>query len=125
MDENKLDFFRNELELKKREILDEAGKTMGEMTDQTTNIPDPNDRASIESGRSFELRIRGRERKLLSKIDEAIADLEAMLSEEPSTGPPSLWLTGLFDRVQRHTTRAPEDDWTAAMLVPREVGDAP
>ena len=42
------------------------------MTDQNQNVPDPNDRATIESGRSFELRIRDRERKLLSKIDEAL-----------------------------------------------------
>ncbi|MFT5698195.1 MAG: DnaK suppressor protein [Desulforhopalus sp.] len=76
MDDKKLDFFRNELELKKREIVDEAGKTMNEMTDQTSNVPDPNDRATIESGRSFELRIRGRERKLLSKIDEALARID-------------------------------------------------
>ncbi len=77
MDDNKLDFFRNELENKKREILDEAGKTMNEMTDQTSNVPDPNDRATIESRRSFELRIRDRERKLLSKIDEAITRIDA------------------------------------------------
>jgi len=51
--------------------------------------------------------------------------LEAMLGREPSTGSPSSWLTGLFDRVQRHTTRAPEDDWTAAMLVPRNAGETP
>lgn len=76
MDKDKLDFFREELEKKKREILDEAGKTMNEMTDQTTNVPDPNDRATIESGRSFELRIRDRERKLLSKIDEAIVRID-------------------------------------------------
>ena len=76
MDENKLDFFRNELENKKRDIVDEAGKTMNEMTDHTSNVPDPNDRATIESGRSFELRIRDRERKLLSKIYEAIARID-------------------------------------------------
>jgi DnaK suppressor protein len=49
---------------------------MTEMTDQTTNVPDPNDRATLESGRSFELRIRDRERRLLSKIDEAIARID-------------------------------------------------
>jgi sigma-B regulation protein RsbU (phosphoserine phosphatase) len=51
--------------------------------------------------------------------------LESMLSEEPSTGPPSSWLSGLFDRVQRRTGRVPEDDWTAAMLVPRDAGEIP
>ena len=35
---------------------------------------------------------------------------------------PVSWISGLFDRVQRRTGRAPEDDWTAAMLVPHETG---
>jgi serine phosphatase RsbU (regulator of sigma subunit) len=46
--------------------------------------------------------------------------LESLISEEPPTGSPSSWLADLFDRVQRHTVRTLEDDWTAAMLVPRE-----
>ncbi len=76
MDKEKLDLFRIQLLQKKEEIANEAGKTLSEMTDQTSNVPDPNDRATIESGRSFELRIRDRERKLLSKIDEAIARID-------------------------------------------------
>lgn len=76
MDKERLDFFRSELIGKKEEILAEAGKTLNEMTDQTSNIPDPNDRATVESGRTFELRIRDRESKLLSKIEEAIARIE-------------------------------------------------
>ncbi|MBC7338230.1 MAG: RNA polymerase-binding protein DksA, partial [Clostridia bacterium] len=51
-------------------------KTLTEMTSQTGNIPDPNDRATMESDRSFELRIRGRERKLMEKVDEALARIE-------------------------------------------------
>jgi len=51
--------------------------------------------------------------------------LESMLSDEPSTGPPSSWLTELFERVQLRTGRLPEDDWTAAMLVPSATGGAP
>lgn len=76
MDREQLELFRAQLLQKKQEILTDAGKTMSEMTDQTTNVPDPNDRATLESGRSFELRIRDRERKLVSKIDEAIARIE-------------------------------------------------
>lgn len=72
MDKEPLEKYRTQLIAKKAEILNEVGKTLSEMTDQTTNIPDPNDRATVESGRSFELRIRDRERKLLSKIEEAI-----------------------------------------------------
>ncbi len=76
MDKEKLEQFRLQLLAKKEEILNEAGKTLSEMTDQTSNVPDPNDRATIESGRSFELRIRDRERKLVSKIEEAIARID-------------------------------------------------
>ena len=51
--------------------------------------------------------------------------LEEMLRGEPPAGAPAAWLAGLFDRVQRRTGRLPEDDWTAALLVPREAGEAP
>ena len=76
MDKEKLEQFRKQLLEKKEDILKEVGKTLSEMTGQTSNVPDPNDRATIESGMSFELRIRDRERKLLSKIDEAIARID-------------------------------------------------
>lgn len=76
MDKETLEQFKEQLIAKKEEILAEVGKTLNEMTDQTTNIPDPNDRATVESGRSFELRIRDRERKLLSKIEEALVRIE-------------------------------------------------
>ena len=59
------------------ELLREAGKTVSEMTDEKTNFPDPTDRASLESDRNFELRIRDRERKLISKIREALDRIEA------------------------------------------------
>ena len=48
--------------------------------------------------------------------------LESMLAQEPAATSPSSWLSGLFDSVQKRTERTPEDDWTAAMLVPREIG---
>ncbi|MDR3629402.1 MAG: RNA polymerase-binding protein DksA [Desulfocapsaceae bacterium] len=76
MEKELLGWFRVQLEEKRNAILNEAGKTLSEMTDQNTNVPDPNDRASIESDRSFELRIRERERKLLSKIEEALERVE-------------------------------------------------
>ncbi len=75
MDQAKLDYFKVELLRKKEEIIREEGKTLEEMG-HTSNIPDPNDRASLESGRNFELRIRDRERKLVHKIDEALLRIE-------------------------------------------------
>jgi DnaK suppressor protein len=46
------------------------------MTDFKETFPDPTDRASLESDRNFMLRIRGRERRLLLKIEEALERIE-------------------------------------------------
>lgn len=72
MDQKQLDHFRKKLEDMSKDLLNEAEKTIHEMTDHSDNYPDPTDRATAESDRSFELRIRDRERKLLSKIKGAI-----------------------------------------------------
>ncbi len=76
MEQVKLDFFKTELLLKREEIVKEAGKTLKEMGHSSNNVPDPNDRATLESGRNFELRIRHRERRLIDKIDEALLRIE-------------------------------------------------
>ncbi len=76
VDREKLEYFRRELRKKKEEILAETGKTFSDMTAHTGNVPDPNDRATIESGRNFELRIRQRESRLIAKIDEALARID-------------------------------------------------
>jgi DnaK suppressor protein len=76
MEKELLEKFKTQLMEKRDAILNEAGKTLSEMTDQNSNVPDPNDRATIESDRSFELRIRERERKLLGKIEEALERVE-------------------------------------------------
>ena len=76
MEQKVLDNFREQLTAKREDILKEAERTLSELTDQSGNIPDPNDRASAESGRNFELRIRQREQKLLSKIEEALQRIE-------------------------------------------------
>ena len=76
MDEKDLLLFKEQLEAMKAEINIDVEQTLTEMTSQTGNIPDPNDRATMESDRSFELRIRGRERKLMDKVDEALIRIE-------------------------------------------------
>ncbi|MEN6330773.1 MAG: RNA polymerase-binding protein DksA [Smithella sp.] len=72
----KLEVFRTMLVQKINELLSEAGKTVSEMTSGKENFPDPNDRASLESDRNFELRIRDRERKLILKMQEAIKRID-------------------------------------------------
>lgn len=76
MKPEKLQFFRYMLTQKMNELLEDAEKTVYDMTTWKENFPDPNDRASLESDRNFELRIRDRERKLLVKIQEAIKRID-------------------------------------------------
>lgn len=76
MNKEKLEEFRRILQGQLDELLREADKTVSEMTDEKTNFPDPTDRASLESDRNFELRIRDRERKLIMKIQEALERID-------------------------------------------------
>jgi DnaK suppressor protein len=74
---DKLEFFRMMLTQEINNLLNEAEKTVSEMTSGKENYPDPNDRASLESDRNFELRIRDRERKLISKMRDAIQRIDS------------------------------------------------
>ncbi len=76
MDKTNLEDFKKLLEDQLEQLLQEAGKTVSEMTDENGNFPDPTDRASLESDRNFELRIRDRERRLIMKIRAALARIE-------------------------------------------------
>jgi len=76
MRQRDLDSFRRLLEGRKREILSEADRAVGHMNSKAPDgFPDPTDRASLESDRALILRMRDRERKLLTKIDEAFKRL--------------------------------------------------
>jgi DnaK suppressor protein len=68
--------FKKFLNGRLEELLTDANKTVSGMTDPSENFPDPTDRASMESERNFELRIRDRERKLIGKIKEAIERID-------------------------------------------------
>ena len=72
-----LDHFRTILNAWKQELLDEVSRTVHSMQDETANHPDPNDRASQETDMALELRSRDRERKLIKKIEEAIATIDS------------------------------------------------
>lgn len=77
MEQEKLEYFRKTLTERLEELLDEAEKTLTGMTSSGENYPDPTDRASLESDRNFMLRIRDRERKLISKIKDALERIDA------------------------------------------------
>lgn len=76
MSERQLEHFRNILLAWKRELMEEVDRTVHHMQDEASNFPDPNDRATQESEFGLELRTRDRERKLLKKIDAALARIE-------------------------------------------------
>lgn len=69
--------FRTILETWKQELMEEVDRTVHHMQDEAANFPDPNDRATQESEFSLELRTRDRERKLIKKINESIADIDS------------------------------------------------
>ena len=77
MSKKMLEHFRTILNGWKQELLEEVSRTVHTMQDETANHPDPNDRASQETDMSLELRSRDRERKLIKKIEEAIAQIDS------------------------------------------------
>ena len=76
MSDAQLEHFRRILTSWKRELMYEVDRTVHHMQDEAANFPDPNDRATQESEFGLELRTRDRERKLLRKIDSAIARID-------------------------------------------------
>jgi len=78
MNPERLEYFRNLLQERINELLGEADKTRNVMTGTGASaFPDPTDRASLETDRSYTLRIRDRERKLILKIREAMDRIDA------------------------------------------------
>jgi DnaK suppressor protein len=76
MNERQRDYFRAKLLQWREDILKEAKDTLQHLQEENQNHPDLADRASSETDRSIELRARDRQRKLISKIDEALARIE-------------------------------------------------
>jgi len=76
MNDRQLEYFKEKLLLWKEEILRESRETLTHLQSETENHPDLADRASSETDRALELRTRDRQRKLISKIDEALRRIE-------------------------------------------------
>ena len=77
MNEKQLEFFRMKLQALKDDLLSNAGETTEHLREDTVVVPDPADRATIEEEHALELRTRDRERKLLKKIEQSIARIDA------------------------------------------------
>jgi len=77
MNPKQLDHFRQIMNDIKAGLGADIDRTVHTMQDEATVFADPNDRATQESDVSLELRNRDRERKLIKKIDEMIARIDA------------------------------------------------
>jgi DnaK suppressor protein len=70
------EFFRKRLMDWKQDILLESKITVSNLQSDSTSLPDANDRASSETEKGIELRTRDRQRKLISKIEEALRRID-------------------------------------------------
>ena len=70
------EYFRQKLVSWKTDLLKESSQTLNNLQNENEAKPDITDRASEEIDRSFELRTRDRERKLINKIDAALQRIE-------------------------------------------------
>lgn len=76
MNPKQLAYFKKKLTDWKSELLTESMETIKNLQEYNTNKPDISDRASDEVDTAFELRTRDRYRKLIEKIDAALARIE-------------------------------------------------
>ena len=77
MNDKQLEFFRIKLQTLKDDLLSNAGETTEHLREDTSIVPDPADRATIEEEHALELRTRDRERKLLKKISQSLQRLDS------------------------------------------------
>jgi DnaK suppressor protein len=76
MSSAQLEYFRRKLQNLEAELRVNAGETTEHLR-ETVVVPDPADRATIEEEHALELRTRDRERKLLKKVEQAIARIDS------------------------------------------------
>lgn len=72
-----LDHFKQKLLAWREQLLEEASSTVNHLKQDSTAPADPSDRASLEEEFALELRTRDRERKLISKIEKSLQDIES------------------------------------------------
>lgn len=77
MSDAQLEHFKKILLAWKTQLMEEVDRTMSYMQDESTALPDINDRATQEEEFALTLRARDRERKLVRKIDKSLADIES------------------------------------------------
>jgi DnaK suppressor protein len=75
MEQSDLEYFKDVLTRQMYQLLDQADHSIVNLMDMDSQAPDPLDRATFESGRNYELRIRDRESRLIRKIKSSLEDI--------------------------------------------------
>jgi DnaK suppressor protein len=76
MNKAHLRHYREQLSEQLRALLSNGDVTIGQLEEDDESPADPNDRASLESDRNFDLRLLDRDRRLILKIREALQRIE-------------------------------------------------
>jgi len=76
MNPRQREYFRQKLNSWRGELLRESNETLRNLQSESLAVPDMADRATKETDRALELRTRDRQRKLISKIDEALRRID-------------------------------------------------
>jgi len=76
MNDLQVEYFRQKLLNWKKSLVNQSEDTLEDLRQGGLNQPDDIDRASLETDKALDLRTKDRARKLISKIDEALARIE-------------------------------------------------
>lgn len=77
MRKREVERYRELLQEQLAALVGQGEAAVHQMVEEGEEIPDPNDRATVEEGRNWSLRLRDRDRRLIGKIQEALGRLEA------------------------------------------------
>ena len=76
MNDQQVEYFRQKLLNWKKSLVNQSQDTLDDLRQGGLNQPDDIDRASLETDKALDLRTKDRARKLISKIDDALARIE-------------------------------------------------
>jgi DnaK suppressor protein len=77
MRRREIERYRTQLQSQLASLIGHGEEAVHQMVEEGEEIPDPNDRATLEEGRNWELRLRDRDRRLIGKIQDALGRLES------------------------------------------------
>ncbi len=77
MRQHEVERYRGMLRTQLQQLLGHGSEAIHQLVDEQPDEPDPNDRATVEEERAWSLRLADRDRKLIPKLQQALARIEA------------------------------------------------